>query len=149
MHGFGFQIDLKLTKFNGSSFFVKSQSAVLNFCHLTSFSFGSLYPKNLTSLCKFFCQIIMGSPLNDNVSKWRIVPLCLLPVPRLFHPFCLLAAKKTGAHFYHSKYFTSIHNTANISIHYPKYVCIHKFLLFPSFSIYSTRKIITRSFCVL
>ena len=28
-----------LTKFNGSSFFVKSQSAVLNFCHLTSFFF--------------------------------------------------------------------------------------------------------------
>ena len=26
-----------LTKFDGSSFFVKSQSAVINFCHLTSF----------------------------------------------------------------------------------------------------------------
>ena len=42
MHGFGFQIDLKsqncmLTKFNGNSFLVKLQSAVLNICHLTTF----------------------------------------------------------------------------------------------------------------
>ena len=69
MHGFGFQIDLKLTKFNGSSFFVKSQSAVLNFCHLTSF-FILIYCKMRKI---FFCQIIMGSPLNSNVSKGRSV----------------------------------------------------------------------------
>ena len=71
MHGFGFQIDLKLTKFNGSSFFVKSQSAVLNFCHLTSF-FILIYCKMRKI---FFCQIIMGSPLNSNVSKGRSVHL--------------------------------------------------------------------------
>ena len=69
MHGFGFQIDLKLTKFNGSSFFVKSQSAVLNFCHLTS-SFISIYCKMRK---KKFCQIIMGSPLNSNVPDGRSV----------------------------------------------------------------------------
>ena len=131
MHGFGFQIDLKI--------FAKSQSRTACWQNSTEagflsnhkvqfwisviwqvFSFGSPYCKMKISLNRFFCQIIMGSPLNDNVSKWRIVPLCLLPVPRLFHPFCLLAAKETGAHFYHSKYFTSIHHTANISIHYTK-----------------------------
>ena len=95
MHGFGFQIDLKLTKFNGSSFFVKSQSAVLNFCHLTSF-FISIYCKMRKI---FFCQIIMGSPLNDNVSKGRsVVSNKLEPASKL--PFLLarsLVSSSEGA----------------------------------------------------
>ena len=36
------------------------------------FSFGS----NEKSLCRFFCQIIMGIPLNNNVSKGRSVGWC-------------------------------------------------------------------------
>ena len=40
IHAFDLQIDLKICpmmKFDRISFFVKSQSAVLNFCHLTIF----------------------------------------------------------------------------------------------------------------
>ena len=41
IHGFGFQNDLKIwlsNKVKHKQFFVKSQSAVLHFCHLTSFA---------------------------------------------------------------------------------------------------------------
>ena len=60
-----------LTKFNRSRFFVKLQSALLNFCHLTIF-----FPIILLSaILSFFCQIVMGSPFNNNVPEGRSVQL--------------------------------------------------------------------------
>ena len=55
----------KIKKFDGSCFFVKSQRAVLNFWYLTIF----LDENRLW----FFCQIVMGRPLNDNVPDGRSV----------------------------------------------------------------------------
>ena len=54
-------------------FFVKLQSAVLNFCPFMSFVGQSSLYKMKKSLFIFFCQIIMGSPLNDNVPDGRSV----------------------------------------------------------------------------
>ena len=50
-----------------SFFFVKLQSAVLNFCPFMSFVGQSSLYKMKKSLFIFFCQIIMGSPPNNNV----------------------------------------------------------------------------------
>ena len=55
------------TKFNRSRFCVKLQIAVLNFCHFTTF-FPIIM---LSAVLSFFCQIIMGSPLNNNVPEGR------------------------------------------------------------------------------
>ena len=86
-------------KLDTSSFFVKLQSTVLHFCHLTNFTEGtketdssvnSSSPLNnfyhltgffftiiilLAVMVKlfFFCQIIMGSQLNNNVPEGRSV----------------------------------------------------------------------------
>ena len=121
MHGIGFQIDLKLTKFNGSSFFVKSQSAVLNFCHLTSF-FILIYCK----MRKIFsCQIIMAIPLNSNVSKGRSVQCIVKSTDTQLNEFGKSPVKKlhelqnTISIITHGK----IHNTL---LNF-KYVCIFDF----------------------
>ena len=53
------------------AFFVKLQRAGLNFCHFTSFLVKAIYVKWKKVSAYFFCQIIMGSPLNSNVPERR------------------------------------------------------------------------------
>ena len=52
-------------KLDTSSFSVKSQRVVLHFCHLTNFAKDTKETN--------FHQIIMGSPLNNNIPEGRSV----------------------------------------------------------------------------
>ena len=112
-----------LTKFNRSSFFVKSQSAVLNFCHLTTFfsdhhvisGFAKETKKNL-----FFCQIIMGSPLNNNVPEGRSVLCYKQTLRNHVGPLCMagtLLLRKIESHFFAS-YLAGPIETENCTIEF-------------------------------
>ena len=57
-----------MSKFNGSGYLVKSQSAVLNFCHLTSFFCHHHFIGGSSKETK----IVMGL-LNSNVPEGRSV----------------------------------------------------------------------------
>ena len=62
-----------LTKFDGMTYFVKSQSTVLKFCYLTKKKFRHHHFIGDFGKTVFFCQIIHGSPLNNNVPERRSV----------------------------------------------------------------------------
>ena len=64
--------DCALMKFDGSSFFVKSQSAIFNFCHLTIIFFTIIILLVVLLRNWFFCQIIVGILLNKGQlnSEW-------------------------------------------------------------------------------
>ena len=61
-------------KLNGSSFFVKLQSAGLNFCHLTSFSFRSPYCKMKKSLQIFLSNWCENRGATLTPSKKQCAP---------------------------------------------------------------------------
>ena len=103
MHGFGFQIDLNIctqSQFRTACWQNSTEAIFLSNCKVQFwisviwqvFSFRSPYCK-MKKVCRFFCQIIMGKPLNNNGRS--VMFRCVSTGTSTFrHPACVWHAMK-------------------------------------------------------